>query len=109
MIIKKGFVIGIIILFVGLAFIPSFNAVSISRDIGESNPVDDNIECKILFVKRWIALSMFTNLLYLSWDLSNLFPLLAQKIEDLAYDYNKKAEEYWKTASDLECSWTIIT
>jgi hypothetical protein len=35
---KKGLVIGIIILFVGLAFIPSFNAVSISKNDDTTPP-----------------------------------------------------------------------
>ncbi|KYK27453.1 hypothetical protein AYK20_02560 [Thermoplasmatales archaeon SG8-52-1] len=38
MIIKKGFVIGIIILFIGLAFIPSFNAVSVSMSDDTTPP-----------------------------------------------------------------------
>jgi hypothetical protein len=41
---KKLLVFGIIALFVGLAFIPSFNAVSISKDIEETKPVLDDIE-----------------------------------------------------------------
>ena len=36
---KKLLILGVIALFIGLAFIPSFNAVSISKDIGISNPV----------------------------------------------------------------------
>ena len=41
---RKGLVIGIIVLLIGLAFIPSFNAVTISRDIEETNLVVDDIE-----------------------------------------------------------------
>ena len=48
---KKGLVVGIIILFIGLAFIPTYNAVSISKDIEKTNTVRDNtkegcIECQ---------------------------------------------------------------
>ena len=43
-IVRKGLVLGIIVLFIGLAFIPSFNAVSISKDIEKTNSVDDDIE-----------------------------------------------------------------
>jgi len=41
---KKGVVVGIIILFIGLAFIPSFNAISISKDIEVTNLVVDDVE-----------------------------------------------------------------
>jgi hypothetical protein len=41
---KKGLVVGIILLFIGLAFIPSFNALSIKKDIEEYKPVFDDIE-----------------------------------------------------------------
>jgi hypothetical protein len=35
---RKGLVIGIILLFIGLAFIPSFNAVSISKTFDDTTP-----------------------------------------------------------------------
>jgi len=41
---KKLLVIGVIALFIGLAFIPSFNAVSISKDIEKTNTIVDDIE-----------------------------------------------------------------
>jgi hypothetical protein len=41
---KKLLVVGIIALFIGLAVIPSYNAVSISKDIEETNPVIDEVE-----------------------------------------------------------------
>ena len=41
---RKVLVVGIIVLFIGLAFIPSFNAVTISKDIEETNQVVDDIE-----------------------------------------------------------------
>jgi len=48
---KKGLVVGIIVLFFGLAFIPSFNAVSIGNDFEEINLIvddseEDCIECQ---------------------------------------------------------------
>jgi len=39
---KKLLILGVIALFIGLAFIPSFNAVSISKDIEKINTVVDN-------------------------------------------------------------------
>ncbi|KYK19989.1 hypothetical protein AYK24_04570 [Thermoplasmatales archaeon SG8-52-4] len=50
--VKKLLVIGIISLFVGLAFIPTYNAVSIRIDIEKTNTVVDNtkedcIDCQI--------------------------------------------------------------
>jgi hypothetical protein len=41
---RKGLVVGIIVLFIGLAFVPSFNAVSISNNIGETNNLPPKIE-----------------------------------------------------------------
>jgi len=42
--INKLLIFGFIALFVGLAFIPSFNAVSISKDFEETNPVIEDTE-----------------------------------------------------------------
>ena len=41
---KKSLVIVVIVWFIGIAFIPNFNAVSISKDIEETNPIVDDIE-----------------------------------------------------------------
>jgi hypothetical protein len=41
---KTLLILGVIALFIGLAFIPSFNAVSISKDNEETNPLVDDIE-----------------------------------------------------------------
>jgi len=43
---KKGLVIGIILLFIGMAFIPSFNAVSISKGIEIGDTRTLKVECR---------------------------------------------------------------
>ena len=63
---KKLLILGIIALFFGLAFIPSFNALSISKEIEETNTVVDDIEedcdCNIPNGKLHLAEKLLTRL-----------------------------------------------
>jgi hypothetical protein len=60
-ILRKGLVVGIIILFIELAFIPSFNALSISKDIEITNPVIEDIKedcnCNVVNIPYLLILS----------------------------------------------------
>jgi hypothetical protein len=47
-ILRKGLVAEIIFLFIGLAFVPSFNAVSINNDIEETRDVGHSLSCSIV-------------------------------------------------------------
>jgi hypothetical protein len=97
---KKILVFGIIALFIGLAFIPSFNAVSISKDNEETNPLVDDIEedcgCKIIDRIQLVRLKR----------ISILLDILSNKLEEfsdiipLPYKHNKEIEEKYIDISE---------
>ena len=114
-IVRKGLVVGIIALFIGLVFIPSFNAVSISKDIEKTNPIVDNseedcIECQSN-VKPHLAEKLL-NKLEKSEVLSKDIKLfeefnsglsdrpICNMLEDLYKDYLIKAVIYLDKALD---------
>lgn len=62
-------------------------------------------ECLILQIKFNIAVMKFAILLYMATLLYPIFPSQASKIEDLAFYYFEKADEFFETAKSLNCDW----
>ena len=76
---------------------------AVKNHLSSSN--NNNKECFILQIKFNIATTKFIILLYLAIYLDPIFPSLAQKMEDLAFYYFKKSDEFLRTAIDLNCYW----
>jgi hypothetical protein len=97
---KKLLVIGIIALFIGLAFIPSFNAVSISKDIEETNTTvdDDEKNCEYKLIDR-IQLVRLKRISILLDILSNRLEEVSNIIP-LSFKHNKEIEEIYIDISE---------
>ena len=91
---KKGLVVGITLLFIGLIFIPSFNAVSISQVLeNESKIVEfETDNCILLFTK-------FLSYYFLALTLGFFGN------RDLGEFFIYKAVETFSYAHDLCCKW----